>query len=408
MKIVVVNTYENGGGAAIAAKRISEALIENVGKISIHTVNLSSATKLKSIKNYLRLSFEKSLLWLYLKNKSKLFKFSLANTGNGISKLKEVIEADIIHLHWTNNGLLSLTDIQKLTELGKPIVWTMHDMWAFTGGCHYSDSCKAFKSECDSCPFLIVDFPAKNQFKFKKNLYKTGNIHFVGCSNWIANLARESNLNIAEKVHVIHNPISTDKFRLLNKTESRNQFKLDSKKFVVLFSSANLNDPRKGLNYLLETWHEIANVDFQLILVGEAKQPLNIPKSIDFLHLGFLSDQLLINKAICSADVFACPSQEDNLPNTVMESLACGTPILAWDIGGLSDLVEHKKNGYLADYQSQKKIQELGKGLNWIYENRNNFDSNEISKACFGKFSYAKVSKSYSDLYLKLLTKNTD
>jgi glycosyltransferase involved in cell wall biosynthesis len=404
MKIVVLNTYESGGGAAIAAKRISEALKENVTNISIQTININSHTKLDKLKDNLRLMLEKSLLWLFLKSKSNLFKFSLANTGKDISMLKVVNDADIIHLHWTNNGFLSLSDIQKLAVLGKPIVWTMHDMWSFTGGCHYSDSCIGFKSECHSCPFLFLDILSKNQFNFKKNLYKQGNFHFIGCSNWIANLAKESNLNITDNVQVIHNPIPSEKFRVLNKSESRKHFEIEDNKFVVLFTAANLNDPRKGLNYLLKIWPKVATSDFQLLLIGEAKQPLNIPKTVSYLHLGFVDDSLMFNRAICSASVFACPSQEDNLPNTVMESLVCGIPVLAWDLGGLNDMVNHKINGFLANFKSAEKNQELTNGLNWLYENREKFDSNEISKACFDKFSYAKISKAYADLYEKILT----
>jgi glycosyltransferase involved in cell wall biosynthesis len=399
MKIAFINTFNDGGGAAIAAKRIKKA-IDTSYQYGTSFISLDGLSFVNRKLYLLRLIFEKLPLLFSLKNRKDLYKFSLAKMGVDISKDKRILEADVIHIHWVNNGFLSLNSLKKIFELKKPIVWTMHDMWSFTAACHYNNGCMEYKSTCSNCIYTKNDSHSKNIFKLKQKLYENANITFVGCSNWITEAAKLSNLLIGKKVLTINNPIEISKDLMTNKSELRAKYKIPQNKFVLMFSAANILDTRKGFSILVDSLSKINNDDIFLLVIGVNKENVDFGIKNETNFVGFVSDLELLKDYYRLSDLFACPSLEDNLPNTILESLACGTPSIAFNIGGISDLIIDSQNGILVDFDGDR-IENFGNGIE-LAKNKK-FHSQEIIQGIAEKFSYESIAKRYVDLYKSLL-----
>lgn len=346
--------------------------------------------------------------WNKNKIKADLFKFSLANTGVSISNHSLIQSADIIHIHWTQQGFLSLKELKNLQRLGKPVIWTLHDMWAFTGGCHYSEGCLKYKNECGKCPMLkdpkIKDLSSK-VWNRKKNAYQ--NIHFITCSKWLAGVAKSSSLLFNSSISPIANPIDTEIFKPLSTTY--NVKNISTNKKLILFGAMNLQDERKGYRYFLESlliikskYPELSK-DIELLTFGKAKkgEENNLPFKINYC--GFLSDPNEIAKVYGMASAFVLPSLEDNLPNTVMESMACGTPVIAFKAGGIPEMVLHEKNGYLSEYKS---AQDLAEGINWVLENPERYKAitEEARKYVLTNYTFEIIGKKHQHYYEELLS----
>ena len=262
MRVLLVNTSERTGGAAIAANRLCEALGNNGVKakmlVSRKETGLITVTEPHNRLQY-KLNFLRERLTILAANKfrrHRLFEVDAANCGIDITGLKEFRQADIIHLHWVNQGFISLAGIAKIVKSGKPVVWTMHDMWPFTGICHYTRSCEQYKDECGNCPILYGG-GAPNDLShrvFVKKLRLLGNarIAYVGCSDWLANCARESRLLEGKRILSIPNPINTKLYQPDSKTEARKALKLPQDKKLLLFAAFRVTNKIKGIDYLCE------------------------------------------------------------------------------------------------------------------------------------------------------------
>jgi glycosyltransferase involved in cell wall biosynthesis len=401
MKVVHLNTFSKSGGAAIAAGRIMDSLISVDPTLTLTFIHQEKGGFISDKLNFLRLATEKLMLWPLLKKKSDLFGFSLARLGKPLSTNRAIREADIIHLHWFNQSFLSIQELEKILDSGKKIVWTLHDMWAFTGGCFYSGGCKNYQENCADCPYLVSDRAARKLLTLKSSYLRNENLVLVSCSQWLGKLAAESRFILQENLKVIPNPISFDSLKRVSKEPLRQKYGFENDDFLILFSAAKLNDPRKGLNDLLKVL-EATMAPIKLLLIGNEKVPLKISEKIHFRKLGYIEDSNLIDEYIQLADLLACPSHQDNLPNTVMESIKWGTPVLAYDIGGLSDMVEHQTNGYLASFEGDR-ISNLAEGLNWSLKNALNLNRKDISEKAKERFSYETVGKQYLSLYKEIL-----
>ncbi len=397
MNVLLLNTYGHGG-AGVACRRLQAALNGNGVQ-----ANLLTGSDLGR-----RLPFyaERLSFLPYERDKSVRFSFSPANFGNDISAHPLVREADIIHLHWINQGFLSLDNIRQLAETGKPMVWTLHDMWAFTGGCHYSRGCDHFRQTCGECPYLRRPAPhdLSNRIWRRKRERFPKNIRFVTCSEWLAGVARSSSLLQDYSVMAIANPIDTTIFRPLT-AEDRTTFRLEKGVApgakLLLFAAMKVSETRKGFQFLLESLHLLKSQhpDFQLeiLVLGKAE-----PESLAALPypahaLGLVQDQSELVRIYGAADVFVIPSLEDNLPNTVMESLACGTPVAGFNTGGIPEMVGHLKEGYIAP---QGDTQALADGVLWVL-NREPGDG--LRRAARTKvedhYANAVIAEKYTDLY---------
>lgn len=348
MNILLLNTYPHGG-AAVACRRLHAALRE--AKVN---ANLLTANDVGSRWPFYaeRLSFLP-----YERDKTVRFSFSLANFGNNLSRHPLVREADVLHLHWVNQGFLSLKNIRQLAELGKPIVWTLHDMWAFTGGCHYSQGCENFQNVCGNCHYLRnpADKDLSRRIWLRKHKQYPKNIHFITSSEWLGNLARSSGLLKDFPVTAIPIPIDTTVFKPLSDAERkayRARHGVSPNAHLLLFSAMKVSEERKGFRFLLEALQILntqhPDLQLEILVLGKAQPEALAELPYPFHALGLLQDQSELAHAYGASDVFAMPSLEDNLPNTVIESLACGTPIASFQTGGIPEMVGHLKEGFIA------------------------------------------------------------
>lgn len=373
MKVVLINTSDSGGGAAIACKRLMEALtLEGIDvrmlvmtkKSQIVQIQAFKKSKYNKYASLFRFMYERLSFVFHEKDKSVRFAFSPANIGVDISNHPWIKEADIVHIHWINGGFLSLRSLNKLLEKKKNHVFTFHDMWLFTGGCHYAGDCINYETQCHHCQFLKR--PSENDLSSKvwnkkASLFKEKKLNIVCCSEWLAKTARKSSLLQNANIQNIPNPISLIEFKPKDKTETREKLQIPTKDFVLLFGAANINDKRKGFVYLLDALKILKEKNqiktkLTIAVFGKAKDfdPNQIPFPV--INLGQISSLEKMAEVYAMADLFILPSLEDNLPNTVMESLACGTPVVAFNIGGIPEMVEHKKTGIIVDKISAETL----------------------------------------------------
>lgn len=400
MKIVIINTSERTGGAAVAAGRLGKALKQagiQVDKLVLKDTWL----------NRFRFYWERLIIFLYNHlNRKNLFAVSIANTGTDLSGYPSVRDADIVHLHWINQGFLSLKDIEALVKLNKPIVWTMHDMWPCTGICHHARDCEKFQTECESCFFLKSKGKDLSTFIFDKklSLYKDANITFVCCSRWLSDRAKKSYLLRNKTVLSIPNPIDTKVYHLMDQGTARELLGLPLGKRLLLFGALNVTDKRKGIDYLIEALRKIEKQNVELVVFGQVKDDIRGLFPVPIHSMGYLSDESKIVALYNAVDMFITSSLEENLPNTIMESMACGTPCVGFATGGIPEMIDHCVNGYVANY---KDASDLANGIRWILEH---MDRQALSEACVKNvqenYTEEVIVMKYLSLYQNILYKN--
>lgn len=405
MKVLLVNTYEKSGGAAIAAGRLLHALQQQTDlSVSLLVRDRKTSAYQKCLTKF-RFAFERAVIfWGNKLSRQGLFRVSIANTGSDISKLPEVQEADIVHLHWVNQAFLSLRDLHALQCLNKPIVWTLHDLWPATGICHYPDSCTAYHTCCKSCP-QMVSKPWLNLSRWvfkKKSRLDFSNTTFVGCSQWIADMAQQSAFLSQAHFCSIPNPIDTNAFHPMDRTQAREKFQWSSHRRIILFVAAKTTDPRKGITYLAQACQKLYQQgvqDFDLALLGSQSDDLIKLFPCTVHSLGFLSAPADLCAAYSAADVFAIPSLEDNLPNTIMEAMACGTPCVGFHVGGIPEMIDHLQNGYVAQYKS---VDDLVCGIQTLLalpEDAYRSYSESCRNKVLQSYSEAVVAAKFKELY---------
>lgn len=402
MNVLLLNTYAHGG-AGVACRRLQKALSgEGV------EANLISAAEVPGRWPFYaeRLSFLP-----YERDKSVRFAFSPANFGHDLRRHPLVQAADILHLHWVNQGFLSLQNIRQLAELGKPIVWTLHDMWAFTGGCHYSRGCTNFQHECGECPFLRRPGPRDLSHRIwakKKRLFPA-NVQFVTCSEWLAGVARSSALLHDFPIRAIPNPIDTASFAPIS-ADARSAFRRANGilpgAFVLLFAAMKISESRKGFHLLLESLQflrrEHPELLLEIVVLGQADPEALAALPYPTHAQGLVRDPAKLIGLYAAADVFVIPSLEDNLPNTVMESLACGTPVAGFATGGIPEMVGHRTEGFIAP---QGDSRQLADGIRWILQGERSLETLRQAARHKAEQHYAEavVAKRHIALYQELL-----
>ena len=370
-------------------------------------VHSTTNSEFKRKINFYRLALEKLQFLPYETDASLRFAFSTSNTGENIHKHHLIKEADIIHLHWFNQGFLSLASLRKLARLGKPIVWTMHDMWAFTGGCHYAGDCNSFIDECANCQLIKGNKKRDKSttiFKRKERLYNKVNWHFVSPSNWLKQQAEESVLLKNKNVYHIPYPIDLNIFKLGDKNKVREKYKLPANKKLILFGAMNIGDVRKGFDFFVKALNHLKpqNIDNDIALVIFGKSTTELRQSLPFTtyDLSIIDDTSKMVEIYQLADIFVIPSLEDNLPNTVVEAHACGLPVIAFDTAGLSEMIHHQEDGYLATYKS---VDDLAAGINWaLFES--DLDSLSHNAVVNAEINYksTEIAHRYIELYQEI------
>jgi len=380
MNILHLSTYHATGGAGLAARRLNEALVgqgvnswmlvPQTDRDEPHVAGLAQTPWQRRLA-FARFALDRLSFWPYERDKSVRFAFSPARVGADVSQHPLVRQADVLHLHWTQFGFLSLHSMESLFRLGKPIVWTLHDMWAFTGGCHYSGSCERYQTHCQHCPFLRR--PADHDLSFrifeqKKALFQQAPLTFVTPSQWLGQLLHQSELAGHFSRHVLPNPIDTSRFRPADdRVAVRRQLALPVDKRLLLFGSFNTSDPRKGFRYVVEALNRVKDqlLDTELVVFGKSDGAALASLPLPVHCLGSVSSEERMIALYQAADALVIPSLEDNFPNTVIESLACGTPVIGFRTGGIPEQIRHQQTGYLAQSGSSD---DLAAGIRWVLD----------------------------------------
>ncbi|MBO4985401.1 MAG: glycosyltransferase family 4 protein [Bacteroides sp.] len=370
MRVLLINTSERIGGAAVACSRLLEALT-NCGVKAKMLVRDKQSDSLSVVtvgsKWHMKLCFlwERFTIWAANRfSRKNLFAVDIANAGTDVTRLPEFREADVIHLHWVNQGFLSLKQLEKILASGKRVVWTMHDMWPSTAICHHARQCTRYRELCHHCPYLQGGGSATDlsyhTFLRKQQMFRGHRVSLVACSHWLEGLAKQSALLKEQHITSIPNPLNTRLFKPNNPDEARTRLQLPLEKRLILFGSVKITDKRKGIDYLIEACRLLAENHPQLreqlgvVVFGNGSEQLAALLPFPVYAVGYLSEEARLVDVYNAVDLFVTPSLEENLPNTIMEAMACGTPCVGFQIGGIPEMIDHGENGYVAEYKSSE------------------------------------------------------
>lgn len=415
MRVLHVNTTDADGGAAKAAYRLHMGLLaQNIEskifvqqKMSDDYQIVAPSGKINKLKMFVNTRMD------FLLKKICGSKLDAAwNINYPIFNLAKILldkKYDIINLHWINAGFLSVEIIGKIKT---PIVWTLHDSWAFTGGCNIPYECKKYEVKCEHCGQLkennCFDF-AKYIFQRKMKTYNS--LMTIVCpSQWLADCTKKSALLSRNDVRVIPNGIDIKMYQPQDKIFSRKLLGVNIEKKLILFGAMNAaSDKNKGFSYLYQAIQRVyekkENKDEIEIIVFGSKKPQEV---LDFgfkvTYIGRLYDDISLSILYSAADVMVVPSKSENLPNVILEALACGTPCAGFNIGGIPDLIEHKQNGYLAQAYD---INDLADGIEYVLEDTNRWEimSKNARQKVVNNFDLHIIAKKYDDLYKEILSK---
>ena len=334
-----------------------------------------------------------------------------------MDKIQQLVDADIVNLHWVEK-FFSLEALKWLVNKGKPIVWTMHDTRPMTGGCHYTSGCESFiDNACHQCTQLIYDryhLPGK-VLQAKLELLKDANLTIVSPSKWLAEEARKSALFRNHRVETIPNSVELHLFKPANKQLSKRELGMNPDGLAIMFGAQNSGERRKGFKELLEAVQLLSKDPRMAVLIAEDKLSIvTIGQSEPAIHdlpirvheFGSIDDDTLIAKIYSASDLFALPSLEDNLPNTMLEAMACGTPVVGFSVGGIPDLVENWKTGLLVNSMDHVA---LSLALSQLLSQRSHIDCMSItcSDLIRNNFSQKMQANRYIELFSDVVKTKT-
>jgi glycosyltransferase involved in cell wall biosynthesis len=416
MKVLHISSY-NSGGAANAAIRLHQGLLEIGIDSTFLFLNTSNrpiskseqfelsgdTTIVKKLKKKALLLFQ--LFWPHkrsdriLKRRPKGFEsFSFPSSEYDITKHPLYQQADIINLHWTAEFMDYSSFFEKNT---KKVVWTLHDMNPFTGGCHYSAACNQFMSGCAKCPQLHVKDNKVAIQAFERKRKAINNLHnlsIVAPSKWLLDESKKSLLFNRLPHYKIPYGLNKKIFKPVNKKYSRELLNLPSEKKIILFVAASLKNKRKGFDYLIKAVSAIKDRDDVLLCsVGSASKEFD--EFPNLVQLGIINDDHLLAAVYSAADVFVIPSIEDNLPNTVLESLMCGIPVIGFPVGGIKEVIINEKNGFITSAISEESLSEAIK----TFLNFRELDRAAIRENSVANYDLPVQAEAYLDLYNNLL-----
>jgi glycosyltransferase involved in cell wall biosynthesis len=298
---------------------------------------------------------------LFIYPNKKKYIFSSGLFGSKIKLNKFYLNADVIHLHWIN-GLISTNVI---SQINKPLIWTLRDMWPFTGGCHVSMGCDRYQIGCGKCPILgsssELDLTKLFLLQKKEKFHKS--LQLVGVSKWITDCAKNSLIFNQNPIVHIPNLINLDIFYPVNKKFARKTLNLPLSKKIILVAAQNLDDPWKGFDLLLESTKYLKTKNWHFVFFGRISTYKLKILNHSYSDLGFLDDDQLLRLAYSAADVFAAPSMFESFGKMIAESMSCGTPAVCFNTSGQKDIIEHEVSGFKADPYDPISF---AKGVDWV------------------------------------------
>lgn len=406
MKVAHLNYQGNRGGAGRAVLRIHNSLIDAGVDSRIWTEDRAVGdwrisgphTKYEKVIVFLRARLNRFYRVLF--NSKNPVIHSPALLPSRWVKVINESDVDIVNLHWIGNEMLSVADVVRIK---KPTIWTMHDMWGFCGAEHVSsDSRWKIGYLKNNRPQHESGFDINRWTWTRKMALWKKPIHLVTPSSWLSECAHESMIMKNWPSFVIPNPLDASLWQPYDQSLSRKMFNFPDNEILIGFGGGNAH--HKGLDLLLEALkllHCQANVKVRLIVYGQYKEKEQVDFDFPIHYLGLLQDDLSLCVLYNALDILAVPSRNDNLPNTAVEACSCGTPVVAFDIGGLSDIVKHKKTGYLAKPFS---AEDLSNGFKWVLaQDKEKIKSRNRSRF-LDRFSSTKVASQYIEVYKHVLS----
>jgi glycosyltransferase involved in cell wall biosynthesis len=411
MKILHVNHSDSSGGAARAAYRLHQSLrkIGIESRMLVNIANLGDWTvigpqnKLDKLLNILRPHFAALLLKVFRTKNKILHSLALLYSG----KLKKINrgDVDLIHLHWINGEMLSIREIGRIN---KPVVWTLHDMWAFCGAEHVSYDARWEEGYSDANRDNEEFGLDINKWVWKRKLKNWKKpMHIVAPSNWMASCVKKSKLLKGWPVTVIQNPIDTKTWAPIERGLARSILGLDeySDSIILFGAMGDIYAHHKGYDLLREALEKLSTKGggVKLVIYGQMAPENEERFGIPVKFLGHLCDDIALRLAYSAADLIVVPSRIDNFPSAATEAMSCGTPVVAFKVCGLTDIVEHKKDGYLAEPFNPL---DLAEGIQWVLSNNNNNSLGIAARAKAVKlWDNEIIANIYKELYKNILEK---
>ena len=410
MKILHINYHQNQGGASVASNRLVEALNQNNinSKLLVNEKINENKDILSQFQNFYGLYFHKikKLLSIYIKRilgAKDIYKDSISIFPSNLHKKINQSKFDIINLHWICNEMIAIKEIKKINQ---PIVWTLVDMWPFTGSTHYTEN--------NFYKFSNKKFDEKKIFNIqnwvlnRKIKYFNKDIVIVCISKWLEKLARESHIFKNNKIYTIPCTIDVGYWKPINKNLAKETLGFKANKKYFLFSAFNgIKDKRKGFDIMIKALAKL-NIDkkkFTVIILGNADNLVELNKSYKFdfkiFNQNFNNDKNLLKTIYSACDILIMPSRLEAFGQVALEAGSCALPCVSFKNTGVEDIINHNDDGYLADYLD---IEDLTKGINLLNEESVNIKmSKNIRNKIIKEFSYENISKKYKDIYETLI-----
>ncbi|MGC1309715.1 MAG: glycosyltransferase family 4 protein [Phormidesmis sp.] len=419
MKVLHLSTADANGGAARGAYAMHRALrqagvdswmlVAEKYTSDPTVIGPSDVTGSQKVLKGIRQTVEYWPLKRYQNKKPGAF--SPAIYPSKVAAQVEAIDPDIVNLHWVAGGMLRPRDLVRFQrQKSRRLVWTMRDMWAFTGGCHYAGDCRAYEVSCGKCPALGSNKArdlAYSVWQRKQAAWKDLAITLAPLSNWLADCARQSSLLSHQKIQVIFNAIDAQAYRPIEGVIARNLLNLPQNKKLILFGAISpTGDPRKGFCHLRDALHHLAaqpnSNSLEAVIFGTDKPERDLDLRLPTTFLGRLHDDTMLALAYSAADVMVMPSVQDNFAKTTIESMACGTPVVAFNGTGAKDSVVHRQNGYAANCFD---TDDLANGISWVLEDRDRLAtlSYNARQTVEDKFTLTRQAEHYQRLYQQLM-----
>lgn len=413
MKIVHINTNDISGGAAKAAYRLHHGLL-NYGvdskylvanKFSDDFTVLGPCHKLE--KAMAKIQPQIDILPLFRYPKRTNFPFAPAWVPNNTIQRINSVSCNLIHLHWIAGGFLR---IESLARVKRPLVWTLHDSWPFTGGCHIPFECNHYQKDCGHCPTLQSgthrDISTRILARKKKH-WKHLDITIVAPSRWLADCAKSSSIFHNKTIQVIPHGLDLDRFKPVDKQFARSVLSLSPLKKLILFGAQHVaRDKNKGEQPFKEALqilsYKLSRDNIEVVIFGASEPPESQDLGFPVHYMGCLWDDISIALLYGACDVMVVPSRQEAFGQTASEAMACGCPVVAFGTSGLLDIIDHKKNGYLA---APFDSTDLASGISWVLGD--NQRQKQLAQEARGKaireFDVQIMAKRYLGLYEDIL-----
>lgn len=415
MKVVLINHSDTLGGASVVTARLASALraegvdarmlvVRRRGAESPYVAE--AAPRLLSKACFM---VEEGMTWLDNGlHRRNLFSLDAARAGLPLHRHPWVREADVVCLNWVNQGMLSLRGVERIAATGKPVVWTMHDMWCATGLCHHAGECTRFRDACGCCP--LIERPARSldlsrrRHERKAEAYSRAGITFVAVSTWLAARCRESSLLRDARLEVIPNAFPVDEFSLTPALGRAELGLPDDGRHIVLMAAARLDAPVKGLHVAVDALNRLAASGYSEkvlpVFAGELRHADALSGlAMPFVHTGPVDDPVRMRSLFAHAKVVLSTSLYETLPGTLIEGQAAGAWPVSFGRGGQSDIIEHLRSGYIARWLDADDI-----ACGVAHAVDGDHDRASLRESVEARFAAPAVARRYMELFSKILS----